>query len=580
MFVPLDSSVRRKRLGLRSCLLTLLVAASLIGAAHAVRAEDDLRTARSTGGMVVSVSRPATEAGAAVLKRGGNVVDAAVAVAFALAVTHPEAGNVGGGGYLLVRPADGSAPVVFDFREQAPAAARRDMFVDPQSRTAHRRVGVPGTVRGLELAHKRLGSLPWKDLVTPAVQLATDGFALDAPQARSLDRIVRTSPDPASAELRRVFSKPGGGAWQAGDRLVQPDLAWTLRHIAESGADGFYAGPVAERLVEEMERGGGLVTRADLLAYKAIERPALHGTYRGFDVWCVPPSSSGGTTLLMMLGMLETFDLRADGRWSPRTLHRMTEAMQRAYRDRARFLGDPAFVEIPADLLDKDRLRRLAETIPAEKATPSADLAGDIVLAAESEETTHFSVVDARGGAASLTYTLEQSYGSRVVVRGAGFVLNDEMNDFNWIPGRTDATGRIGTPANEVAPGKRMLSSMCPTIVSRDGKTVLVTGSPGGRTIVNTVLNVIVDVVDFGMDARQAVDAPRMHHGWFPDVLVVERALADRHADVLRALREAGRRIEIRDRQGDAHTIGIDPRTGERLGAADARISGAALADR
>ncbi|MGE0696305.1 MAG: gamma-glutamyltransferase [Pirellulales bacterium] len=538
---------------------------------------------------VVCVSRPAADVGAQVLARGGTAVDAAVATAFALAVTYPAAGNIGGGGYLLYLPGgtdqDAKSPdnhntapgAVFDFREVAPAAATRDMFVDAQARTPHRRVGVPGTVRGLAMAHARFGRLPWRDLVLPAVTLAREGFALDAAVAKELNEELAEKDPAAFAELHRVYGRADKKAWQAGDRLVQPELAAVLERIAEQGPDGFYSGPTAELIAAEMRRGGGLITTQDLVTYRPIERRPLVGTYRDCQIVAVPPSSSGGTTLVLMLNMLETQQLAARDRWSSETLHRLAETMRRAYRERAEYLGDPAFTEIPAKLLDKRYARALAATIDPRHATPSADLAGEIALTVEGENTTHLSVVDGEGAAVSLTYTLETSFGGGVVVAGGGFLLNDEMNDFNWVPGVTNTLGRIGTLPNQVAPGKRMLSSMCPTIVRRGGKTLLVTGSPGGRTIINTVLQVIVNVVDYRLDAPAAVAAPRLHQAWLPDRVLVEPRLAELHPAALDGLRALGHTIKQNEEaQGDAHTIWIDPASGDRVAAPDRRISGAA----
>jgi gamma-glutamyltranspeptidase/glutathione hydrolase len=523
--------------------------------------------------MVVSVSEPASQIGLDTLRRGGNAVDAAVAVAFALAVTWPEAGNLGGGGFLLVHPAGVGEPVVIDYRETAPAAATRTLFTDrpPIPSTL---VGVPGTVRGLALAHQRFGKLPWKDLVLPAVRQADEGITVNGPLARSLEQGLRRAE--AFPEFRRVYSK-ATGQWQRGDRLVQKDLAGTLRRIALEGPDIFYTGPLADSLVEVMKKHGGLITRADLAGYRARTRKPIHGTYRGFDVWGPPPPSSGGITLVEMLNLLENFDLRKQGRWSPRTLHLMVEAMRRAYRDRARFLGDADFVTIPAYLTEKNYAKKLAAGIKLDRATPSADLAGDIRLAGEGSQTTHFSIIDKDGMAVSNTYTLEESFGSKLVVNGAGFVLNNEMGDFNRRPGVTDRQGHIGTPANEIAPGKRMLSSMTPVVVARDGKVVLVTGSPGGRTIINIVLCVLVNVLDFDMPLREAVDAPRLHHAWMPDRITVEPRLLADHAEALQKLREMGHTINRKtEHQGDAHSIRVDPRTGEYEGVADRRLDGAA----
>jgi gamma-glutamyltranspeptidase / glutathione hydrolase len=531
---------------------------------------------------VVSVSRHASEIGLQVLKQGGSAVDAAVATAFALAVTYPAAGNIGGGGYMLVVPSgqktDASAGgVVFDFRETAPAAATRDMFVEKSARTPHRRVGVPGTVRGLALAHQRFGRLAWRELVTPAVRLAREGFGLDAVLAADLNQVLARSDKAQFAALHRAYGRTDGKAWRAGDRLVQSDLADVLARIADQGPDGFYSGAVAELIAAEMRRGGGLLTTADLAAYRPIERRPIRGEYRGCEILAIPPSASGGTTLVEALNILETFDLRSQGRWSPQTLHLMIESMKRAYRDRACYLGDPATNAIPEKLLDKQYARGLAASIDPHKATPSETLAGEIPIAAESEQTTHLSVIDSQRTAVSLTYTLESSYGSRVVVSGGGFLLNDEMNDFNWLPGVTDRTGRIGTLPNQVAPGKRMLSSMCPIVVRRDGRPLLVTGSPGGRTIINTVLCMVVNVVDFEMDIRQAVDAPRLHHQWLPDQVRVEPALLEEHARTIERLREMGHAVADKPaRQGDAHSIRIDPKTDEIVGAADRRVNGSA----
>ncbi len=544
-------------------------------------------TVRCRNGAVVCVSAPAADAGLKALESGGNAVDAAVATAFALAVTYPPAGNIGGGGYMLVVPDDAEGSAVFDFREVAPAAATRDMFVEKSGRAAHRRVGVPGTVRGLALAHGRFGKLSWKQLIEPAVALARDGFAVDAALAADLNETLADTPredrapgsqTPATAfaEFRRAFGKADGSKWRTGERLVQPELAAVLERIAEQGPDGFYQGETAELIAAEMQRGGGLITAKDLAAYQPVERVPLRGTFRGYEIMAVPPSSSGGTALVEALNILENFDLRAQGRWSPETLHLVIESMKRAFRDRAAFLGDPAVNEIPPRLLDKAYAKKLAATINPRRATPSLELAGDIRITTESEHTTHLSVIDKDRTAVSLTYTLESPWGSRVVVRGGGFLLNDEMNDFNWLPGVTNLEGRIGTPANDVAPGKRMLSSMCPTIVRKDGKNLLVTGSPGGRTIINTVLCVVLNVTEFGMPVREAVDAPRMHQDWLPETVRVEPALLEQQSAAIARLKEMGHRFAKPAVQGDAHSILIHAAQGEITAAADRRISGAA----
>jgi gamma-glutamyltranspeptidase/glutathione hydrolase len=520
-------------------------------------------------GMVVAVSPPAADVGRDILRRGGNAVDAAVATEFALAVTYPAAGNLGGGGFMVVYPGRGAEPVVIEYRETAPAAATKTMFAKDDSWLGHKPIGVPGTVRGMALAHKRFGKLPWKELVAPALKLADEGFAIDASLAGQLNGIVSSSRE--FPELCRVYGKGGKARWQAGDRLVQKDLAGSLRLIADEGADAFYKGRIAELIAAEMKAGGGLITRDDLAAYTANERKPIHGTYRGYDIYAPPPPSSGGTCLVEMLNILENFDLRKQGRWSPQTLHLMTEAMRRAYYDRARHLGDPAFTKVPANLTTKDYARTLAKGIDLTKATRSEDLAKDILLAREGDSTTHFSVIDKDGMAVANTTTLERSFGSRVVVRGAGFLLNDEMIDFNWRPGVTDRSGGIGTEPNQIAPGKRMLSSQTPTVVAKDGKVFLITGSPGSRTIINTVLCVVVNAIDFDMDARAAVDAPRQHHQWFPDELRFEGT--GEYPDAVTKLKAMGHKV-VGIRQGDAHTIRVDPGTGAYQGAEDRRIDG------
>jgi gamma-glutamyltranspeptidase/glutathione hydrolase len=504
---------------------------------------------------------------------GGNAVDAAVAAAFAMAVSYPSAGNLGGGGFMVIHPAGGkSPPVVIDYRETAPASAKRNMFTKKDSWYTHKAVGVPGTVRGLALAHQRFGRLPWKDVVAPAVKLAEEGFIIDAQLAGSLNWIVGSFQ--VTPELRRVLGKDEGRSrWLSGDRLVQRDLARTLRRIAEEGPDGFYKGRTAELIAQEMKAGGGLITQADLAAYTAKVREPIHGTYRGYDVYGPPPPSSGGICLVEMLNVLENFDLKKQGRYSPATLHLLAETMRRAYYDRARYLGDADFITTPPHLTSKEYARKLARNIDPRKATPSADLAPDIPIKDEGDSTTHFSVIDSDGMAVSNTYTLERSYGSRIMVRGAGFLLNNEMIDFNWYPGLTSRTGTIGTDANTILPGKRMLSSQTPTIVARGGKVLLITGSPGSRTIINTVLNIVINVIDFGMDARAAVDAPRLHHQWFPDELRFEGTAE--HEDAVERLRVMGHKVEGTT-QGDAHTILVDPKTGGYIGAADRRINGKA----
>jgi gamma-glutamyltranspeptidase/glutathione hydrolase len=530
----------------------------------------------SRAGLVVCTSAPACDAGASILSEGGNAVDAAVATAFALAVTHPSAGNIGGGGFMVVRDAAGEA-TTFDYREKAPLASTRTMYlrdgkIDIRlTRTGYIAPGVPGTVRGLALAHKRFGKLPWRDVVMPAVQLADGGFPLSESLARSLNSQVAgpMAPYPASVA---AYGKPGGGKWVAGDRLVLKDLAKTLRAIASDGPDVFYKGWIADRIASDMAANGGLITKKDLAAYEAKERAPVRGTYRGYEIIAMPPPSSGGVALVEMLNILEPFDLKAKDRNSAESLHLQIEAMRRAYLDRARFLGDADFVDVPVErLTSKEYAKTLSAGIDPAHATSSVELGKDIVTpdqTGEPDETTHFSIVDKNGMAVSNTFTLEGGFGSHVVVKGAGFLLNNEMGDFNKHPGVTDLKGNIGTPANLIDPGKRMLSSMTPVILTKNGKLALVTGSPGGRTIINTVLSVVLGVTEFGLNIRDAVDAPRMDHEWLPDTVRIEKDGVP--ADVVEKLRAMGHTVNVGGRQGDANSILVDD-AGVAWGANDAR---------
>jgi len=531
----------------------------------------------SKDGLVVCTSSPACDAGAAVLARGGSAVDAAVATAFALAVTHPSAGNIGGGGFMVVRAPNGEA-TTFDYREKAPLKSTRTMYmrdgtVDISLTNAgYLAPGVPGTVRGLALAHKRFGKLQWKDVVMPAVQLAEEGFTMSNGLARGLNGQLSGAMGkyPASVE---AYGKPGGGQWAAGDRLVLKDLAKTLRAIATEGPDVFYKGWIADRIAEDMAANGGIITKEDLAQYEARERAPVRGTYKGFEIVAMPPPSSGGVAMIEMLNILENFDVKADGPDAPRTKHLEIETMRRAYLDRARYLGDPDFVQMPLDrLMSKPYAKTLAGSIHLDKASSSLELGKDIVTQPaqqEPDETTHFSVVDRNGMAVSNTYTLEGGYGSRVVVKGAGFLLNNEMGDFNKNPGATLPDGTIGTPANLIDPGKRMLSSMTPAIVTKNGKVVLITGSPGGRTIINTVFNVVFSVIEFGMSVRAAVDAPRMDHEWLPDRVRIERAGAV--PALLEKLTAMGHlNVAEGGAQGDANSIAVDA-AGTAWGANDRR---------
>ncbi len=543
---------------------------------HAESRAEAPHYAEGRKGMVVSVSAPASDVGLSLLQRGGNAVDAAIATAFALAVTYPLAGNLGGGGFLLVAPAQRrGAPAVFDYRETAPAAAWPTMYTREESQFTHRAVATPGTVRGLELAHRRFGSLPWSSLLQPAIALARDGFVVDGSLARSTNETLHAAPE--HAELQRVYGKPGGGEWQAGDRMALSDLARTLHLLADLGPDAFYTGPIAQALIAEMESGGGQITADDLAAYRAIERTPLTTRYRGlYDVFVPPLPSAGGVCLVEELNMLACFDLKGAARWSPETVHLLAEVMRRAQYDRALYPGDPAFVANPEWLTDPTYAQAKAGTIDLHRATPSASLAANVPLADESTSTTHFGVLDRDGMAVSNTYTLERRWGARVVVKNMGFLLNNNMRAFNLFPGETDTKGNVGTAANTIAPRKRPISSMAPTIVTRDGRVLLVTGSTGSRAIPNTILNILVSLLDFGMPVEEAVRSPRFSQEWFPDHIRMEHP--EQLEATVQALRRMGHTVVAPSPlpfQGDAHTIWVSP-DGTYIGAADRRISGKA----
>lgn len=529
--------------------------------------------------MVVSASALASAAGRDVMAAGGNAVDAAVATGLALAVTYPTAGNIGGGGFMVIRMPDGKSTTI-DFREMAPKAAKPEMFTDSagaySARLHHNSlmsVGVPGTVAGFAFAHHKYGKTKWAAVVEPAVRLAKDGFNAPKGLAASLGRALTNNFKNYPASVA-AYSK-NGTAYAEGERITLPDLARTLERIRDNGKDGFYKGETARLLAAEMTRGGGLITKEDLANYVAKERPAITSKYRGYDVISMAPPSSGGVAMTQMLNILEGFDLAGSAHNSPHYVHLVAEAMRRAFLDRARFLGDPDFTKAPiARLMSKEYASTLRNTILPDKATPSAP--SQITQAYESDETTHFSVVDASGMAVSVTFTLEAGYGLGAVVPGAGFLLNNEMGDFNGKPGVTDSTGLIGTEPNLARPGKRMLSSMTPTIVAKDGKLVAVVGSPGGRTIINTVLQVVLNIIDFRMPIQEAVNAPRFHHQWLPDVLSFERnGISEVNVKSLEAM---GYRLRAGGNQGTAHSIMVDATTGARVGAPDARDTDAGAA--
>jgi len=555
--------------------LVLLALLTVVAAAPGAAQQ---QPARARDGMVVSQNEVASQAGAQVLREGGTAVDAAVATAFALAVTHPTAGNIGGGGFIIFRPVSG-APEAYDFREMAPAKASPTMFLKDGKYSSelhhdsYLSVGVPGTVAGLHMAWKEHGKLPWKRLVEPAIALARDGFPVTEGLSRSLQGVLKSmAAYPASVAQ---FSK-SGVPYQAGDLLKLPDLARTLQRIADLGPAGFYEGDTATLIAKDMSEHGGLITTADLAAYRPTKRTPVTGSYRGYDIIGMPPISSGGIGLIEQLNILEGYDLKTLGFHSAASTHAMIEAMRRSFADRARYLGDPDFVhDMPvAKLTSKEYAADLRKTIQPAHASKSSPTSFE--WPTESDETTHLSVVDRDRNAVSLTFTLEAGYGSKIVVAGAGFLLNNEMGDFNAGPGLTTADGLVGTDPNLAAPGKRMLSSMTPTIVTKDGKLFMVTGSPGGRTIINTVVQTVVNVIDFGMNAQEAVDAPRLHHQWLPDRTDYERFGLS--ADTVKLLEGMGHSLRAGGAQGVAEVIVVDPRDGTLQGGCDRRAAdGAAV---
>ena len=530
-------------------------------------------------GMVASTSPIASQVGVDVMKKGGNAVDAAVAVGLALAVTWPSAGNLGGGGFLLYRAADGASEIV-DYRERAPLAATRDMYLDAagkviegRSTEGHLASGVPGTVAGHALAHARHGKLPWKDVVEPARRLAAEGFIVPHHLARGLSGERTRKKLAKFPESRRIFLGDGKPL-EEGARFIQPELAATLARIQKDPRD-FYEGKTAGLIVAEMAAHGGMITARDLAEYEPTIRAPLKGAYRGFELLTMPPPSSGGIALIQMLGMIEKHDVASMGHGSADALHLLLEAMKRAFADRAKHLGDADFANVPVrGLLAPAYVAALGSGIDPERATPSRTIAAGDPAPEESRETTHFTIVDPEGNIVANTYTLNDGYGSGVTVKGAGFLMNDEMDDFTSRPGTPNLYGLVQGEANAIAPRKRPLSSMTPTIVLREGRPWFALGSPGGPTIINTVFQVIVNVVDFHMDIQQAVSAPRIHHQWLPDQ--VEWEPFGVNPDARRLLEQRGHVFDERaGEMGDVQAIMIDPKTGVKLGASDPRLGGA-----
>jgi len=554
----------------------MLAALLLIAASVPAWAAQPVRARR---GMVVSRERHATQAGVKVLESGGNAVDAAVAVGFALAVTHPSAGNIGGGGFMLLRLADGRTTFI-DFRERAPQAASRNMYLDAagnvtqDSTVGYRASGIPGTVRGLEYASKKYGKKPWAELVRPAVELASKGFPLSYAQAQSLRNTGGLSRFPESA---RIFQN-GGKFYQPGDTLVQPELARTLERIERLGSKDFYEGETARLLASDMAAHGGLITQADLKGYTVHERTPLTGTYRGYSIVTAPPPSSGGVGILQMLGMLEGTGYEKGGAGSASVVHYMTEAMRRFFADRSEHMGDSDFVKVPiTSLLDPKYIARRRESIDPERATPSSEIKAAVFNGHESAETTHYTIADAEGNIAAVTYTLNGGYGSKVTAAGLGFLLNNEMDDFAAKPGVPNMYGLIQGEANAIQPGKTPLSAMTPTIVLKDGKPLLALGSPGGPTIINTVLEVIVNVLDFDMNVQDAVNWPRFHHQWMPDQLRMEAGYSP---DTVALLEKRGYKVVRSGPDGrsisQGETAAIRFANGWLEGAADPRTEGTA----
>lgn len=510
-------------------------------------------------GMVAAEQELASRVGVEVLKRGGNAVDAAVAVGFALAVVLPNAGNLGGGGFMMLHDAKTGQDVALDFREMAPGKASRDMYLDDKGNVAegrslytHLAVGVPGTVAGMEHALQRWGSMKLADIIAPSIKLADEGIPVSATLAKMLE--VEKDNLGKWDSTRAIFFK-GGSPLKAGDLLVQKDLAKSLRLLAKHGSKVFYQGEIGEKIVGEMARHGGLISKDDLKNYKVEERTPVSGDYRGYKVVSMPPPSSGGTHIIQILNMLERYPLADTGINSAQSIHYLAEAMKLAYADRAEYLGDPGFVKVPVKgLTSKKYADELATRIDPVKVLPAASIKPGKPQPYESDQTTHYSVVDSKGNAVAVTYTLNLNFGSGIVAAGTGILLNDEMDDFSAKPGVPNAYGLIGGEANAIQPGKRPLSSMSPTLVLKNGKPWLVTGSPGGARIITTTLQTIINAIDFGMNPAEAAATPRIHHQWLPDELRVEKGLSP---DTLSILRNQGYKVSVKPTMGRTQTIQI-----------------------
>lgn len=543
--------------------------------AQAILEGDRSVPTEATKGMVVTSHTLATEEALAVLEQGGNAIDAAVTAAFALAVTQPRSGNIGGGGFMLISSESSGEVVAIDYREKAPAAATRDMYLDEEgkvnknlSRYSYLSVGVPGTVAGLVLALEKFGTISLQEAIAPAIKLAEDGFIVTPRFSKGIQSRAKYLKKWESS--RKVFFKADGSSYEPGDRFIQKDLAATLRRISQSGTQGFYEGKTADLIVAAMEEHGGLITQEDLKNYRPVIRQPVQGSYRGYDIYSMTSPSSGGAHIVQILNILEGYPLADLGHNSAQTIHLMAEAMKRAYADRSKYLGDTDFVEVPMKgLTSKKYAEELRQSISPKKASNSQEILPGNPLPHESNETTHFSIVDGLGNAVSNTYTINFSYGSRIVVEGAGFLLNNEMDDFSAKPGVPNAYGLLGGEANKIEPNKRMLSSMSPTIVKKDGKNFLVTGSPGGSRIITTTLQVILNVIDHGLNVQAAVNAPRIHHQWLPDEVRIEQGISP---DTIKLLEAMGHQVEQKRAMGAIQSIMIDE-NGVMYGGADPRRS-------
>ena len=552
-----------------------LIVATLEGCSDRVRTEKasfvEGRNIVADSGMVVSAHPQASEIGVSILKKGGNAIDAAIATEFALAVCFPEAGNIGGGGFMLIRTSNGNTDVI-DYREKAPSKASRDMYLDitgkvteGSSTDTQLSAGVPGTVDGLICAHLKYGKLPFKFLIQPAIDMAEKGFRLTSGQANELNNNKQVFINRNSSKT--AFVKDS--LWKEGDLLIQKDLAETLARIRDFGREGFYSGKTARLLAGEMKRGNGIVSEQDLKDYRSVSRIPLTAEYRGYKIITVPPPSSGGIILIQLLRMIDPYPYTEWGFNSARTIHLMVESERRVFADRSEYPGDPDFIKIPVNqLISNEYLKVRMSNFNINQASSSLKIKPGSPEAYTSEETTHYSVVDSKGNAVSVTTTLNNTFGSSIVVDSAGFLLNDEMDDFSVKPGYPNMFGLVGGEANAVQPGKRMLSSMTPTIVEKEGSLFMVLGSPGGSTIPTTVFQVIVNVLDFGMDIASAVDAGRFHHQWLPDLIYFERSAVD--SVTFKKLAEMGHILKERSAIGSINAITVLP-DGKRAGGADKR---------